>query len=228
MATPSAQSHTPNSSKSPEGLESLATPQTVPLPGSARKRWAKADRAERAELIMLIGLELLRERGAEAVTIRKVADRLGVGAMTLYTYIDGQDGLRRAMIRRGFELLHHNCCQASTLGNAHGWKGGAMAYLRFAHDHPNLYKLMFNTPLPDTDQDLLSAGFSGLLDRVRQRLADAGHDPATLEREALDQAGRFWISLHGLASLAIAKRLGTLERDLDELLDDLLERVSPE
>jgi len=191
-------------------------------------RWPEADRDERAELIMLTGLDLLRESGAEAVTIRKVADRLGVGAMTLYTYIDGQDGLRRAMIQRGFEMLHANCCQASTLDCAHGWKGGATAYLRFAQQHPNLYKLMFDTPLPDTDQDLLRAGLSGLHTKVRLRLEQAGHDPATLEREALDQAGRFWISLHGLASLAIANRLVTLDRHLDELLNDLLERVSPE
>jgi len=212
------QAHAPNPANQPEAADTQ-TP--------ARQRWADADRDQRAELIMLTGLDLLRERGAEAVTIRKVAERLGVGAMTLYTYIDGQDGLRRAMIRRGFETLHGNCCAASNAGPSHSWKGGATAYLRFAQDHPNLYKLMFDTPLPESDEDLMSAGLAGLLGAVRMRLHQAGHDESTIERETLDQAGRFWIGLHGLASLAIAKRLGTLERDLDELLDDLLARVSP-
>jgi len=41
-------------------------------------------------LIIETALDLLRRRGPQDVTMRRVAARLGVGAMTLYTYIDGQ------------------------------------------------------------------------------------------------------------------------------------------
>jgi len=201
----------------------------MPSATAQRKRqWTSADRDQRTELITQTGLDLLSKHGPEGVTIRRVAEKLGVGAMTLYTYIDGQDGLRRAMIRKGFEMLDSGCAEASTLESEDGWKGGSLNYLRFAQEQPNLYKLMFDTWIPDSDLDVLKAGISGLLGHIRMRLEAKGLTGEKLERETLDQAGRFWIGLHGLASLHVANRLGTLERDLDYLLDDLLERIAPD
>jgi hypothetical protein len=65
---------------------------------------------------------------------------------------------------------------------------------------------------------------------VRQRLEAQGQSlgAAALRREALRQAGRYWIALHGLATLALSGRLKVLETDLDTLIDDLLERVAPD
>ncbi len=147
--------------------------------------------------------------------------------MTLYTYVDGQRGLHRAMVRRGFEMLGEHCCQASTLVTDHSWRGGARAYVSFAVENPNLYKLMFDVPMQSDDEDLLHGGFQPLLDRVIEQLSTRGHTGKQLEREARAAAGRYWIGLHGLATLAIAGRLVVLEGDLDHLLDDLLERVAP-
>ncbi len=189
--------------------------------------WRQADAAERRRLIVDTALRLLDRHGPEAVTMRRVASRLGVGAMTLYTYIDGQHHLRREMVRRGFEMLNHACNENSTLGTPEGWRGGSRAYLRFAMDHPNLYKLMFDHPLSAGDEDLLQGGFQHLLDKVRLRLEQRGLTGRALDRATRASAGRFWIALHGLASLAIAGRLIVLEGDVDQILDDLLPRVAP-
>jgi len=161
--------------------------------------------------------------------MRRVADRLGVGAMTLYTYIDGQNALRRAMIERGFEMLAEGCSQASTLGTPAGWRGGARHYLQFAIDHPNLYELMFRHPLPSdhTAEQLMATGIAPLFDKVRTQMRDEGANTDERERHVRAAAGRFWIALHGLASLAIADRLTVLDAYLDHLLDDLLQRVAP-
>jgi AcrR family transcriptional regulator len=162
--------------------------------------------------------------------MRRVAGELGVGAMTLYTYFPNQQALRRAMIRRGFELLYQRCDAASTLDTPAGWRGGARSYLQFALDHPNLYKLMFDNPMSEDDGDLLEGGFEALLAKVRPRVADQAEPTEhqqSVNREARRAAGRYWIALHGLAMLAIAGRLTVLEGDLDEILDDLLPRIAP-
>jgi hypothetical protein len=68
-----------------------------------------------------------------------------------------------------------------------------------------------------------------LIDKVSRRLAQRrGLEGQELEREAMASAGRFWIGLHGLASLAISGRLGVLGGDLQRILEDLLERAAPE
>ncbi len=198
-----------------------------PMTPGERPAWKDADHEQRRELIVDAALALLHEDGPDAVTIRGVAGRLNVGAMTLYTYFDGQHELRRSMTRRGFEMLQSNCQSHSTLEDCHSWRGGAVSYISFALENPNLYRLMFDTPMPAEDHDLLHGGFQPLLDKVRERLAAHGHQPPQLDRLTRTVAGRYWIGLHGLATLAIAGRLDVLEGDLEDVLDDLLEHVAP-
>jgi len=180
-------------------------------------------------LIVEVAVRLLKKNGLDSVTIRRVADCLGVGAMTLYTYVDGQDGLRLAMTQHGFDLLSSGCRAASTLGTPQGWLGSAQHYLRFAIENPHLYKLMSATEIDsgEADAQILNRGFEGLIERVREEMAAKGVPAAEINRSALGVAGTYWIALHGLASLAIAGRLGVLKSDLDALLNHMLERVAP-
>lgn len=192
------------------------------------RHWHQADRDKRRGIITDTALKLLHHKSLEAVTMRAVAEKLGIGAMTLYTYIEGKHGLHREMVRRGFELLNQGCAKCSTLEGSESWRGGARAYLRFAMDNPNLYKLMFDHFMAEEDKDLLHGGFQHLFDKVRERLRADHHAKDDLDRAARASAGRFWIALHGLATLAIAGRLVVLEGGLEHLLDDLLAHVAPD
>lgn len=112
-----------------------------------RKQWRNADTAQRRRLITDVALCLLNRKGLEAVTVRRVAQDLGVGAMTLYTYFKGQDDLYLAIIRRGFELLADYCQAQSESDHPLSSLDGARRYLQFAQKHPRLYGLMFNHPI---------------------------------------------------------------------------------
>lgn len=213
----------------PLTLGALRIPVPTLTPSKLKRRWAASDHGQRRELIIDVAVQLLHRHGLSAMTMRGVAQRLGVGTMTLYTYIEGQDELRHAITQRGFDKLADGCQAASTLGTAAGWGGGARHYLQFALDNPNLYKLMFATEIDpgDADEQILHRGFQPLFDRVREQMAERGMSPDEIDQKALLYAGRFWIALHGLASLALAGRLSILHAELDQLLDSLLERVAP-
>lgn len=199
---------------------------------SLKRRWRTGNHDDRKRCIVDVGIDMLHRKGLQAVTMRAVATRIGVGTMTLYTYIHGQDALRREMIRRGFDILNAGCQQASTLTTpgTDGWLGGARHYLRFAMENPNLYQLMFGSQkvADESDDQLLEYGFGNLIEKVRTRLANSGKSEAQMAHLARIQAGRFWIALHGMASLAIAGRLSILNRTNEELLEDLLTRVAPD
>lgn len=195
-------------------------------------RWQNASPDQRRDIITDTALSLLDQHGHDAVTIRAVANELGVGAMTLYTYIKDKHDLQREMVREGFKMLNTGCAEQSTHESQKSWRGGARAYLQFAIDHPNLYKLMFDHFIVEDDHDLLHGGFQHLFDKVKERMqaGQCGQQPAhkSLDCEARARAGRFWIALHGLATLAIAGRLVVLEGNLEQLLDDLLLHVAPD
>ncbi|MFN3168743.1 MAG: TetR/AcrR family transcriptional regulator [Phycisphaeraceae bacterium] len=196
------------------------------------RQWKDRDREGRRDLIVDVAFNMLRNDGQDAVTMRRVAAAIGVGAMTLYTYVDGLDDLHRRIIARGFSIIHDNCSSACDHNRKHDddWMPGARAYVRFAVDHPNLYHLMFATPVdPDDDQfdQIIHGGFAGLHEVVRERLASSGLSGKPLEVETRKVAGRYWIALHGLATLAIAGRMQVLHGSLDDVLEHLLEAVAP-
>lgn len=203
-------------------------PSTPPL----TQRWKDADREVRRALIVEVALALLHQDGVEHVTMRRVAAAIGVGAMTLYTYVNGQDDLHHAMVAHGFLMIHQNCCRASEANRVDedDWWPGARAYVDFAVNNPNLYRLMFDTPVAPDDaafDQVIHGGFQPLIDRVRERLAAQGMTGKKLDTEARKAAGRHWIALHGLATLAIAGRMQVLHGNLDAVLKHLIEATAP-
>lgn len=192
------------------------------------KKWLRADHAQRRAMVVEHAIRLLTRHGPDAVTMRRVAGSLRVGTMTLYTYVDGQDGLQRAMTERGFEMLHQQCAQRSTYETDQSWIGGAMSYIQFAIEHPNLFKLMFDVPMSDDDDiKVLQGGFAGLHEVVKQRLQKTGTPMDALDAEAKRLAGQYWIGLHGIATLAVSGRLAVLDQSLENLLADMLKRIAP-
>ena len=196
------------------------------------QQWKTHDREGRRRLIVDVAFNMLQNDGEDALTIRRIASALGVGAMTLYTYVDGLEDLHRQIIARGFELIHQNCCHASdtTRKHDHDWMPGAKAYVQFAINHPNLYHLMFATPVdPDDEQfeQIMHGGFAGLHQVVSERLEGSGITGQALEDETRKAAGRYWIALHGIATLAIAGRMQILHGSLDEVLQHLVDAVAP-
>lgn len=58
--------------------------------------------------IVLAGMEMADEKGIEQLSMRKVAERLGVGAMSLYTYVPGKSELLDLMLDKALAGLYHN------------------------------------------------------------------------------------------------------------------------
>jgi AcrR family transcriptional regulator len=153
---------------------------------------------ERARQIVAAARELLDEDGPEALTMRRIAERLGIQAPSLYKHLPDKGALEAAVVATGFEDV------AVALETALARTGGAgtrraeplaalaAAYRTFALAHPHLYLLMTNRPLP---RDRLPTG-------VEDRAA------APLLRVTGDQtrARAFWAFAHGLVLLELAQR----------------------
>jgi AcrR family transcriptional regulator len=81
--------------------------------------------------IVRAGIELADESGLEALSMRRVADRLGVGAMSLYTYVPG----KRELIMLMIDEVHAEL--PSDDQAAPGWREGLT---RMAEEHWQLYQ----------------------------------------------------------------------------------------
>ncbi len=149
-------------------------------------------------------LALLTEGGADALSLRAVARRAGVSAMAPYRHYPDKEALLAAVAVHGFDGLR------DALGAADGavpadeaLVAQAVAYVRYAEEHPALFRLMFGPARLGTHPALHAAG-EAAYDVLAARVA--AQTPADADREAC--ALGCWSLVHGLASLFLDGRIG--------------------
>jgi len=130
---------------------------------------------------------LLDSEGVEVLTLGRVARALGIKTPSLYKHFTGKRQLEALLIADGLEA----CAEALEAAEP-GLESIAAAYRRFALEHPQLYRLMTDRPLP---RDELP---SGLEERAAAPLLRALGDP--------DLARAAWGHAHGMVQLELAGR----------------------
>ena len=148
-------------------------------------------RTGRAREIVAAARELLEQEGAEALTMRRLAERLGIRAPSLYKHLPDKAALEVAIIATGLEDLAR-ALEAALGGEAEPLPALAAAYRAFALAHPHLYRLITDRPLP---RDQLPAGVE---DRAAVPLLRAVGDPV--------RARAVWAFAHGMVVLELARR----------------------
>jgi len=146
--------------------------------------------SRRAREIVDTARALLEDEGPDALSMRRLAERLGIRAPSIYKHFADKREIEAALISVGFEEIAEAFEGAGRRG---GLLGLGRAYRRFALEHPHLYRLMTSGPLP---RELLTPGVE---DRAALPLLD------TLEGDA-DRARAAWAFAHGMAILELDGR----------------------
>jgi AcrR family transcriptional regulator len=149
------------------------------------------ERAARHALILAAAREIAEAEGWDAVTTRRLADRVEYSQPVLYSHFAGKDAIVAAVALNGFATL------AGLLKQGADARGVALAYLDFAREHPALYDAMFAEPTS------LAFGSAETPAALRESFAEllrvTGGDETRAEV--------FWSTLHGLATLDRGHRL---------------------
>jgi AcrR family transcriptional regulator len=170
------------------------------------------ERDDRHRLIVRTARELAETEGWEAVTVRRLADRIDYSQPVLYSHFSGKEAIVTAVAVDGFADLAdalRRARETSAPGPGSAWAAVARAYAEFADANPALYTAMFTlaTDLPFARPEApapLKAGFAEIRDAVAPLAA--GRDPGTLAEVA-------WSALHGVVTLNQAGRLAVGGQD---------------
>jgi len=102
------------------------------------------------EKILKHALDIIQECGFENFSMRKLAERLEVKAVTIYSYYENKDELYLAVLTKGFQLLYDDCIKAYNSEKEPLERLRAMmsAYLEFGLEKANFYNLMFTWHVP--------------------------------------------------------------------------------
>jgi AcrR family transcriptional regulator len=135
--------------------------------------------------------DLLEAGGPDALTMRAIADKLGIQAPSLYKHFPDKGALEAAVVAAGFV---EQAAAFGTAGRARNPLAAlGQAYRAWAMAHPHLYILMTNRPL---DRDGLPEGVEAAA--AAPLVKACGGDP--------DRARAAWAFAHGMTSLELANR----------------------
>jgi AcrR family transcriptional regulator len=155
----------------------------------------------RASLIAA-ATELIAEHGVAGLSLRECARRAGVSHAAPYRHFADKNALLLAIARDGFKMLE--AVGQEAMAGIEDPRGrldayGA-AYVRFAIEHPVVFRLMFTSELEHADAEPVDGGAFDLL------VATA----ATVVGPAVDSrlaAAASWALPHGLAMLILDRRI---------------------
>jgi AcrR family transcriptional regulator len=182
--------------------------------------------------LVAAAVRLIEEGGPAAFSLREAAREVGVSANAAYRHFDDKSALMTAVATHGFEQLASRMLRAmdrAARGQVTGpisvarFKAVGRAYVEFAGDRPELFRVMFGT----SGAECREAGDSpvetpwALLGKALDALVDDGLLAVDRRPGAELKA---WSVVHGFASLAldgVATQLATRERKaaLEALLE---------
>lgn len=180
------------------------------------------ERAERERLIVATARELAEKQGWDAVTTRRLSERIEYSQPVLYSHFRGKREIIGAVALQGASEMAAALRAATSTAATPRARVTALAraYLDFAERNPAVYDAIFRLDgglafaREDTPEPLKDA-FAALLESLAEVAGDGVHPGVFTEV--------FWAALHGLATLTRAGRLPAeyAEQRLELLVDRL-------
>jgi AcrR family transcriptional regulator len=171
--------------------------------GSPRGRFREMMRAD----ILNAGREILRDGGFTALSMRALAEAVGVRAPTLYDYFANKEEVLNELFLEGVDEIrqHFQPMMESSPPGAARIIGLGLAYRDFAIENPVLFQLVFgridSSYIPGEEQMQAGHHLYLLLREEVERALEMG------EFEAADPdllSMTIWSAIHGITTLELA------------------------
>ena len=169
----------------------------MPTLSSRRRQYHHGDL--RASILAAAG-KILEKEGLGELRLRAVARRAGVSHNAPYRHFAGREMLLAALAADGFAMLGEVQREAAA---AAGLRGMGEAYVRFALEHPQRFRLMFGGQLAIAKHPQLRE----VATRVFEGLSGALSDRVPQAQGARDASIAAWALVHGLAQLLLGDRI---------------------
>ncbi|MCU1230300.1 MAG: transcriptional regulator, TetR family [Acidobacteria bacterium] len=163
-------------------------------------------------MILDAARELFATEGYEAVTMRRIADRIEYSPTAIYFHFKDKESLVRELCDADFLTLAHQFHRIARIADPlERLRQAGIAYMEFGLEKPNHYRLMFMTPHPAmaADESAIERGnpevdaYAFLKAIIVDSLAQKKFRKELTDADLIAQT--VWAGVHGAISLQIAK-----------------------
>ena len=196
---------------------------------SYARRMATEERAPlQREVIIATTRELIVTGGLEALTLRRLASRLGVTAPALYGHVKDKRDLLRAVAEDEFDRLVARFDEVDATDPVERIRALNRAYVAHARDDPEMFRVMFLFPpdlsVGDLPEGVELPGATRAFGRAAEAITAAIDAGVITSDDPLLVALTLWSAVHGVATVL---QLGFgLPADLeDAMVEEVTDRV---
>ena len=165
------------------------------------------------EAIIDCAFARLRREGYESLNARALATELGCSTMPLFHHFGSMEEIRSAAVERAIALYSGYIHQG--LAEPIPFKGVGKAYIRFAREEPQLFRLLFM--MPDGAIPELKTGdpnYSAVAVSAQISLGSTAEQAERIYRE-------MWIFVHGIATLAVTGTTSFTDEEISTMASDV-------
>ena len=176
--------------------------------------------------ILDAALEIVKEDGWQALSMRKIADKIEYTAPIIYEYFENKEGILLELTRQGYIILNQEIKKAMSRQTVPAKQLEAMwiAYWNFAFAHKELYQLMYGVEMNCCYQ---KKSFPEA-DHLNKIFFDVIKAVMTAENPDEDLICRkhytFWSIIHGLISINLVNR-GRGQEMNEQILQDAIKGI---
>lgn len=169
------------------------------------------------EEIVEAALALVRESGAEALGARTIAARLHCSTQPVFSNFANMEELHHAVTEAAYERYFGYLEAEMARGVYPPYKAFGMAYIRFAGEERELFRLLF---FRDRKEEGVPprADWTASIELIMQA---NGFSQEMAERLHME----LWVAVHGIATLTATSFLSLDEEQISRMLTDIYQGV---
>ena len=163
--------------------------------------------------IIWAALDLAREGGIRSVTARGLAERLGCSVKPIFGLFENMEEVLEAVLKTANQLYESRLEAGISSGKYPPYKASGMAYIQFAKEERELFKLLF---MRDRSKEFISneeASIRPLLELIERQVGITREEAKLFHLE-------MWVYVHGIATMVATAYLELDESLISQILTD--------
>lgn len=158
-------------------------------------------------------LNVIRKEGLSGLTARALAAELGCSVKPIFGLFKNMEEVQQEVIKTADALYQDYLKEDMEKGKYPPYKASGMAYIRFAKEEKELFKLLF---MRDRSVEKIEENTGGIRPLLQLIQKDTGMD----EQEAQTFHIEMWIFVHGMATMIATNYLDLDEAYISKVMTD--------
>lgn len=170
------------------------------------------------EEIIAAALNLVKNSGISALTARALGTELGSSSRPVFGLFKNMQEVQQEVFKAANDLYRSYLKEDMDRGIYPPYKASGMAYIRFAKEEKELFKLLFMRDRSHEDQEENREGIRPLLELLQQNLGLNEEDAYMFHIE-------MWIYVHGIATMLATSYLEWDQKFISKVVTDGYEGI---